>query len=221
VGTLTDRAAAPRAGTAGLRRHRVRAWLARAWHALVRLVARHRLVPRRPPGRAALPAWAVAGKRRRAHIRRVAALVEDWADTMGVAPGERARWLRAVWLHDALKDARLPGGIAHGVAAADRAEREGEADRGVLNAVRHHTWGHPAWDDVGKMLFLADYLEPGRRGRRKERARLAARVPQNRDAVLRRVLALQMRAALRAGRPIHPHTLELWNALATTRGEDR
>ena len=60
-----------------------------------------------------------------------------------------------------------------------------------------------------------------RRGQRRERARLAARVPRNRDAVLRRVVALQMRAGLRAGRPIHPRTLELWNARAASRTEDR
>jgi HD superfamily phosphohydrolase YqeK len=214
VGSLTDRTAA--AGGSARARHPVHpTWLARAWQAVWRRIGRRRPPPRHPPTPVALPAWAVAGKPRRAHVRRVAALVEAWADAMAVTLEERARWLRAVWLHDALKDAPLPRGIAHGPAAAERAEREGETDRGVLDAVRHHTWGHPAWDDVGKMLFLADYLEPGRRGRRKARARLAARVPRHRDAVLRRVLAWQMRACLRAGRRIHPHTLELWNALAT------
>ena len=54
-----------------------------AWRALARLVA-----PR--PGRRELapdqlPAWARAGMRRRAHIQRVAALVDEWADEMAVS----------------------------------------------------------------------------------------------------------------------------------------
>jgi len=52
-----------------------------------------------------LPAWAMVSPERRAHIERVAGLVTSWADAMRVAPAERSRWLRAVWLHDALRDA--------------------------------------------------------------------------------------------------------------------
>jgi hypothetical protein len=63
------------------------------------------------------------------------------------------------------------------------------------------------------MLFLADFLEPGRRGGRKERARLAKRVPRDRDGILRQVVAWQLRMRLRAGRPIDPVTLEFWNSI--------
>src|SRR5205823_6338695 len=115
--------------------------------------------------------WARAGKRGRAHIQRVAALVEEWADEMEVSPQERSRWLRAVWLHDALRDAPGTRGTTHGGAAADRAAQDGESDRGVLDAVRYHSSGYAGWDDVGKMLYLADFLEPGRRSRRKQRAK--------------------------------------------------
>jgi HD superfamily phosphohydrolase YqeK len=132
---------------------------------------------------------------------------------MGVSQRERHRWLAAVWLHDALRDARLKRGTTHGAAAADRAARDGETDRGVLDAVRYHSLGYAGWDDVGRMLYLADYLEPGRKRRAKEREKLARRVPDERDRVLREVVAQQMRARLRAGRPIHPLTLEFWNSL--------
>jgi HD superfamily phosphohydrolase YqeK len=169
---------------------------------------------RRIPTAAGLPAWAEVRRRRRAHIRRVAGLVDAWASEIAVAPSERRRWLAAVWLHDALRDARLPAGMSHGAAAADRAAREGETDRGVLDAVRFHSVGYAGWDDVGRMLYLADYLEPRRKGRRKERARLAKRVPRQRDAVLREVVARQIEEQLAAGRPIDPLTLAFWNSLA-------
>lgn len=182
--------------------------LERLWRAIARALAR----PRGPvAGR--LPPWARVGRGRRAHVRRVAALLDTWADAMRVSPRERDRWLRAAWLHDALRDARLPAHTTHGAAAAERAARDGETDAGVLDAVRFHSQGYAAWGDVGKMLYLADFLEPGRRGRRQERARLARRVPRDRDAVLREVVAWQMTLRLESGRPVHPLTLEFWNSL--------
>jgi HD superfamily phosphohydrolase YqeK len=182
------------------------------WNALKRWISLRR-APQRKPAPLELPSWARAGRRRRAHIRRVAALIEEWAGKMDISEPERGRWLKAVWLHDALRDARLPEGTAHGAAAADRAARDGEADPGVLDAVRYHSVGYAGWDDVGRMLYLADFLEPGRRGRRKERARLAKGVPRNRDGILRQIVAVQVRARLRTHRPIDPLTLEFWNSL--------
>ena len=133
---------------------------------------------------------------------------------MEVSSAERGRWRKAAWLHDALRDAPVSRGTTHGAAAADRAAQDGESDRGVLDAVRYHSFGYAGWDDVGKMLYLADFLEPGRRYRRKQRAKLAKRVPRERDRILREIVAQQMRSRLRAGRPIHPLTLEFWNSLA-------
>ena len=190
----------------------IRKFARRALKLLARLVAAWR--GRRAPTAVELPAWAQVDKGRRAHVRRVAALVAHWADEMETSQRERHRWLKAAWLHDALRDARLASGTTHGPAAADRAAKEGESDRGVLDAVRYHSLGYAGWDDVGKMLYLADYLEPGRKGRRKERAKLARRVPHDRDGVLREVVAQQMQAWLRTGRSIDPLTLEFWNSLA-------
>jgi HD superfamily phosphohydrolase YqeK len=146
-------------------------------------------------------------------MRRMAVLLEAWADAMGTREDERRRWLTACWLHDALRDADRLSGIPHGAAAADCAASHGEVDRGVLSAVRYHSVGCAEWDDVGKMLYLADFLEPGRRRNRKQRARLAKRVPRDRDRVLRQILAQQIRSRLRRGKPIHPRTLEFWNSI--------
>ncbi len=164
-----------------------------------------------------LPDWAQVTKKRRAHIRRMVALLNEWADEMDVTPDERKRWLTACWLHDALRDAELPEGIAHGPAAAELAASHGETDRGVLSAVRYHSVGYARWDDCGKMLYLADFLEPGRKSRRKWRAQLAKRVPKDRDGVLRQILALEIRSRLRRERPVEPLTIEFWNSLTRRR----
>jgi 2-amino-4-hydroxy-6-hydroxymethyldihydropteridine diphosphokinase len=168
-----------------------------------------------------LPVWAQVSAERRGHIERVVALLDQWASVMDVPTVERDRWLRAGWLHDALRDAPLSGPFAHGPAAADLAAAGGETDEGVLSAVRHHTVGSAEWDDVGRMLYLADFLEPGRDfGGAKasaDRAELAGRVPAERDDVLREVARRRLEWVLRSGWPLPPATVSFWNQLAARR----
>ena len=166
----------------------------------------------------ALPAWAIISPPRLQHVYRVAELVSAWAARMGVPDRERDRWLRAVWLHDALRDAPLGDLLAHGPAAADRAAQDGERDRGVLDAVRYHTIGYAGWDQVGRMLYLADFLDPGRDfdlNGPDGRLALAARVPRERDAVLREVARRRVDWVLRSGWPLVPETVAFWNALTS------
>ncbi|MCH8937909.1 MAG: 2-amino-4-hydroxy-6-hydroxymethyldihydropteridine diphosphokinase [Gemmatimonadetes bacterium] len=172
-----------------------------------------------------LPEWARVGASRRNHICRVAALVEAWGMAMSREPDERARWVRAAFLHDALRDApedelaRLADrkwdvpGLYHGPAAARLAEEHGETDTGVLDAVRYHSVGYARWDDVGRMLYLADYLEPGRSFKRKKRAALAARVPRKPRGVLERVARKRMTKSQENQGRVIPEEVEFWNHL--------
>ena len=73
---------------------------------------------------------------RLAHVEGVAGLVVRWAEALGVPDNERHRWLRAVWLHDAMRDAPAkelkqwapsaegPMNLRHGPAAAARAKAQ-------------------------------------------------------------------------------------------------
>ncbi len=161
-----------------------------------------------------LPEWAQVSPERRAHIERVVALLQSWADAMPVDAKERDRWLRAGWLHDALRDAPVGDWSAHGPASADRAAAAGERDQGVLSAVRYHTVGFRGWDDVGRMLYLADFLEPGRDFASAECTALARRVPTERDAVLRDVARRRIEWVLRSGWPLPHEAVDFWNQLA-------
>lgn len=175
---------------------------------------------------AGLPPWARVSPERRAHMDRVATLLDTWATRLAVPPGERERWLRAAYLHDALRDADPqllaeltpdPWGIPalwHGPAAAAAAEGDGENDRGIVDAVRYHSVGYAGWDDVGRMLYLADYLDPGRSFQRGERAALAGRVPQDRWEVLREVARRRLTWLLTADSPLLKETADFWNALS-------
>ena len=177
---------------------------------------------------AGLPAWAMASPERVAHIERVARLAETWAERMRVTPEERGRWLRAVWLHDALRDAEdavlarwaheAPGprSLRHGPASAARAEAAGETDRGVLDAVRYHSVGYAGWDMVGRVLYCADYLEPGRSFARDWRAELAGRFADDPAGVLLEVARERVGHLVRSRWPLIEPTVGFWNRLVAS-----
>ena len=181
-----------------------------------------------PPGlRPTLPRWAVVSPARLDHIQRVAELAAGWAERMGVPDSERNRWLRAVWLHDALRDARAeeleqwaastngPPELRHGPASAARAKADGETDRGFLDAVRYHSLGLAEWDMVGRILYCADYLEPGRSFQAEQRADLAERLPEDPGGVLREVARARLTHIIETGWPVLEPTVRFWNSLAT------
>lgn len=161
-----------------------------------------------------LPVWAVVAPERRAHIERVVSVVTEWSKVMGVPAIEGERWRRAAWWHDALRDAPAATELDHGPLAAARLEQDGETDRGILDAVRYHSLGYAGWDDVGKMLYLADYLEPGRVHEVVLRAALRERVPTERDAALFEVARRRVERIVHSGWPLAPETVAFWNALA-------
>lgn len=176
--------------------------------------------------RPTLPSWARVGPARLHHIQRVAELVASWSTDMGVPDSERNRWLRAVWLHDALRDAAdeelaelapsLAGSpeLRHGPASASRAKALGEHDRGVLDAVRYHSVGLAEWDMVGRVLYCADFLEPGRPDYGRGRAALAARFPADPQGVLHEVAKLRLLHLIQSGWSIPQTTWRFWNELA-------
>lgn len=97
------------------------------------------------------------------------------------------------------------------------AREHGETDQGILDAVTFHSVGYAGWDDVGRMLYLADYLEPGRSHRRPQRAQLAARVPRDPTGVLRNVAEQRVLWTVTKGMPLLDEGVAFWNSLVDTR----
>lgn len=175
--------------------------------------------------RGELPPWAEAGDERREHMRRVAELMSGWAESLGLPEHDRIRWAAAGWLHDALKEAdpeelrasvpeelrNLAPALLHGPAAAERLR--GDADPAVLDAIRYHTIGHPRLDALGRALYLADFLEPGRRSRAEWRAELRADMPQGMPQVLPKVVAARIGRVRDREQPIRPETAALHASL--------
>jgi len=172
-----------------------------------------------------LPGWARVSDKRAEHIQRVTALLNAWAAAMRLPPGEVRAFVDAGVLHDALRDAteaelrditgdsESPLGLLHGPAAAQMLERNGETRADVLDAVRYHTVGNVRWGIVGRALFMADFLEPGRKFMRQDRYFLALQVPTSFDTVFRQVVRMRLEWTVREGNHIFPQTVALWNSL--------
>ena len=190
----------------------------------------HTLVEEAAEGR--LPAWAVAGPERRAHMARVAALLDEWAERLELDDADRLRWRAAGWLHDALRDASpevlrswvperfrtLPGRLLHGPAAAERLRAEGVVDDDLLEAVALHTLGSAGLGRLGRALYSADFLEPGREFLPEWRAELRRRMPSELDDVLREIVGQRIANLLERALPVRAETIGLWNALTAEAG---
>ncbi len=172
-----------------------------------------------------LPGWAVVAPKRREHIARVTTLLERWATELALPAAEAAAWRDAGLLHDALRDLDEPAlrtlagdatsavELLHGPASAARLAADGERRADVLDAVRHHTLGSATWAQVGRALYMADYLEPGRTFARADRAFLVAHAPHDFDGVFRQVVRQRLEWTLREGKRLHESTVAMWNAV--------
>jgi 2-amino-4-hydroxy-6-hydroxymethyldihydropteridine diphosphokinase len=161
-------------------------------------------------------------------MARVAALLEGWAGALGLDREERTRWLAAAWLHDALRNAdpealrprvpppaaALPGPLLHGPAAAERLRIDGVDDGELLRAVAYHTLGHPGLAALGRALYAADFLEPGRDLLNDWRAGLRDRCPGDLPGVVKEILGARIVHLVGRGSPLRAETVAFWNAMA-------
>ncbi len=122
----------------------------------------------------------VLPKPRYEHSMRVAKLARTMGTRFGVDPVRtflaglshdmcktgRDRWLLSLAARDGLPicDVELARpSLLHGRAAAVLLQSEfGLDDLSVLEAVRHHTFGAAGMDALGKIIFVADKIEPSR-----------------------------------------------------------
>lgn len=100
--------------------------------------------------------------------------------------------------------------LLHAKAGAILAEKEyGITDQNILNAVRYHTTGRPGMSLLEKIVFIADYIEPGRTH--------SVYLPEIRkmafadlDAALRRILSDTLEHLKTSENEIDPMTRETY-----------
>ncbi len=174
-----------------------------------------------------LPSWAKATPFRRQHMARVADLMGAWSTAFELGPADTIRWRAAGMLHDALRDADpttlagflaaeagdLPAPLHHGPAAASRLRADGVRDEPLLLAVGWHSTGHPDLDGLGRALYLADYLEPGRRHDPAVAAVRRSEVPADMHGSLQATVAERIGYVLDARHPLLDPAVRFWNSL--------
>ncbi len=178
-----------------------------------------------------LPDWARIDRRRLEHSERVVGLLDAWSAALDLLETDRVRWRAAGYLHDALKSAdplelrrslpseeSWPDSLLHGPACAALLRESGVEDEALLGAIAHHSTGHPDFDSLGQFLYLADYLEPGRKHDSDLRSALRARLPHERHSVIQDVAERRIAYLLEKRLPILSTTIEFWNGLVRDTG---
>ena len=164
------------------------------------------------------------------HTLSVAETAERLASALGWDEAARDRAVTAALLHDAAKDLPQeeqralagpergadPDPLVHAAAGARLAAGAfGVADPEVLDAIAAHPTGSADPSPLERLLVAADFLEPGRRHLQAEDKALLDGALRGRiglEELFRRVLARKIAALLERGRPLHPRSLEAWNA---------
>lgn len=97
------------------------------------------------------------------------------------------------------------------VGAAVARKKFGIKDENILNAIRYHTSGRPAMSKLEKIIFLADYIEPGRRFPEVEEVRRVAE--NNLNLAVLRALDNTITFLINQSQKIYPLTLDARNDL--------
>ncbi|GAB7386613.1 bis(5'-nucleosyl)-tetraphosphatase (symmetrical) YqeK [Bacillaceae bacterium] len=138
----------------------------------------------------------------------LAAILHDYAKYW---PGEK---MREIMLQDERAKEVLNYGkpLWHAHAGAIAAERElGITDPAVLDAIRYHTSGRVGMTLLEKIVWLADYIEPGRQFPGVEKVREIAE--DDLDAAIVTAFAQTIAYLAERKQPIYPVTVEAYNDL--------
>jgi 2-amino-4-hydroxy-6-hydroxymethyldihydropteridine diphosphokinase len=162
-------------------------------------------------------------------------LIAAWAADLQLGPDEIVRWRAAAALHDVLRDQDpaalrselgpafddFADSVLHGPAAAERLRRLGVADAELLAAVAFHTVGHADFATLGRALYAADFLEPGRQWDAERRAAWRGRMPDELHQVVREIVEARIEHLESRGARIQGQTLAFRDAVRADVGEGR
>lgn len=101
--------------------------------------------------------------------------------------------------------------IWHGVVGAELIKDElGIWDEDILNAVRHHTIGAPVMTKLEQVVYMADYIEPGRDFPEVKRAREIT--SENLGAGVAYQTKQTLKYLIERNLPVYPKTIDTYNA---------
>ncbi|MCH2512327.1 MAG: hypothetical protein DSY79_00500 [Chloroflexi bacterium] len=166
-----------------------------------------------------------------AHIYRVRDVAQELAARHGIDP-DRAELgalahdvCRAIPGEDLLKmsaDLGVPVTdldrdfpiLLHGPVGAELLRKEDDlTDHSIFEAVRWHSTAHASLDDLGKLVFLADKLDPQKAAIYSYQAKLHDMALESLDLALLEFLSREMAARIEKGGTVHPASVDARNSL--------
>ena len=104
--------------------------------------------------------------------------------------------------------------LLHGpVGAALLREEEDFTDHGLYKAVHWHSTAHASLDDLGKLVFLADKLDPQKEAVYSYQAKLHDMALESLDLALLEFLSREMAVRIERGETVHPASVDARNSL--------
>ena len=104
--------------------------------------------------------------------------------------------------------------LLHGPVGAELLRTEdGLTEHSLVEAVRWHSTAHSSLDDLGKLVFLADKLDPYKASVYSYQAELHDLALENLDLALLEFLSREMIGRFSRGETVHPASLDACNSL--------
>jgi len=111
--------------------------------------------------------------------------------------------------------------LLHGPVGAELLRREDRLDDlSIYRAVYWHTTAHPALDDLGKLVFLADKLDPQKIARYPFIPELHRLAMEDLDRAVLEFLTRELASLTSRGELVHPAMVEARNALLLARTKE-
>ena len=146
----------------------------------------------------------------------LAALAHDVARAM--TDGELLRRAAGMGLPIGVVDRRVPI-LLHGPVGAEILQQEaGLADISIYKAVYWHTTANPDLDELGKVVFIADKLDPAKIDSYPYLPQIRQMAFQDLDRAILHFLTRQAMDRLNRGELVHPVMVETRNALLVASG---
>ena len=169
------------------------------------------------------------------HIRGVAQTSRKLAIRYGLPPDQAEL---AGWLHDCAKElskGEMLDWIKKGPSRLDKAEKKIPAlwhphagasmalhqwkinEKSILEAIRCHTLGSPTMSPLAQIVFVGDFIEPGRRFDGVVMAREIAKKDLNQAVLIK--CSMTISHLLTQNLKIHSRLLETWNGFLGYKNE--
>ena len=146
----------------------------------------------------------------------LAALAHDVARAM--TDGELLRRAAGMGLPIGVVDRRVPI-LLHGPGGAEILQQEaGLTDISIYKAVYWHTTANPDLDELGKVVFIADKLDPAKIDSYPYLPQIRQMAFQDLDRAILHFLTRQAMDRLNRGELVHPVMVETRNALLVASG---